>query len=45
MPGIPVRNSHIEEENYKSSLRFTGKTNLITETLINQANVCEKNMK
>ncbi len=46
-----MRNSFIEEKTtdsiYKSSLRFAGRTNSITETLINQANVCqtEKNNK
>ncbi|CAF2429997.1 unnamed protein product [Rotaria sp. Silwood2] len=42
MTGIPIQNNRIEHETinltYKSSLRFRGKTNLITESLFNQAN-------
>ncbi|CAF4437836.1 unnamed protein product, partial [Adineta steineri] len=36
--GVPTRNNDIEGEAYKSSLRFIGKTNPVTEILINQAN-------
>ncbi|CAF0999471.1 unnamed protein product [Adineta steineri] len=36
--GVPTRNNDIEGETYKSSLRFIGKINPVTEILINQAN-------
>ncbi|UJR38065.1 hypothetical protein I4U23_030746 [Adineta vaga] len=36
--GVIDRNNYSQGETYKNSLRFMGKTNLVSQTLINQAN-------
>ena len=43
--GVLGRNNYPNGETYKSSLRFMGKTNLASQTLINQANVLWKAIK